>query len=164
MAYKQNAGRGSMQKTGAGVPSALLQTDEKAGTKSLPAIHEGIHFEQDPNLSESEDALVSQRMVNKDIWKKDLAKASNKDFDAKWGLARKTQRAKDSSTIVNSRVHRFGANASSLGTNLAKVTDADKKDLKHTFNNYVANTFERGKDGNVKVATDHRLARQNKKF
>ncbi len=34
MAYKQNAGRGSMQKTGAGVPSALLQsTDEKKGKK-----------------------------------------------------------------------------------------------------------------------------------
>ena len=37
MAYKQNAGRGPMQKTGAGVPSALLQgtevTDEKSGEK-----------------------------------------------------------------------------------------------------------------------------------
>tara|TARA_R110000772_G_scaffold22320_2_gene60468 strand:- start:43 stop:375 length:333 start_codon:yes stop_codon:yes gene_type:complete len=32
MAYKQNAGRGPMMKTGAGVPSALLQTDEKSGT------------------------------------------------------------------------------------------------------------------------------------
>ena len=35
MAYKQNAGRGPMQKTGAGIPSALLQetevTDEKLG-------------------------------------------------------------------------------------------------------------------------------------
>ena len=164
MAYKQSAGRGSMQKTGAGIPSALLQTDEKAGTKSLPAIHEGIHFEQDPNLSKSEDALVSQKMVNKDIWKKNLATASPQTFDAKWGLARKAQRAKDSSTIVNSRVHRLGATASSLGTNLAKVTEEDKKDLKHTFNKYVSNTFSRGKDGNVKVSTDHELARQNKKF
>ena len=34
MAYKQNAGRGPMQKTGAGVPSALFQsTDEKKGKK-----------------------------------------------------------------------------------------------------------------------------------
>jgi hypothetical protein len=34
MAYKQNAGRGPMQKTGAGIPSALLQvTDEKKGKK-----------------------------------------------------------------------------------------------------------------------------------
>tara|TARA_R110000824_G_scaffold98460_1_gene234950 strand:- start:42 stop:374 length:333 start_codon:yes stop_codon:yes gene_type:complete len=32
MAYKQNAGRGPMMKTGAGVPSALLQTDERSGT------------------------------------------------------------------------------------------------------------------------------------
>jgi hypothetical protein len=32
MAYIQSAGRGPMMKTGAGVPSALLQTDEKSGT------------------------------------------------------------------------------------------------------------------------------------
>ena len=156
MAYKQNAGRGSMQKTGAGIPSALLQTNEKTGTKSLPAIHEGIHFEQDPNLSKSEDALVSQKIVNEDIWKKDLATASPQTFDAKMGLALKAQRAKDSSTIVNSRVHRFGATASSLGSNLAKVTEEDKKDLKHTFGKYVANTFDRGKDGNVRVSTPYR--------
>ena len=156
MAYEQNAGRGSMQKTGAGIPSALLQTDEKKGTKSLPAIHEGIHFEQDPNLSKSEDALVSQNIVNEDIWKKELLPASPQTFDAKMGIARKAQRAKDSSTIVNSRVHRFGAGASSLGSNLAKVTEEDKKDLRHTFGKYVANTFDRGKDGNVRVSTPYR--------
>ena len=32
MAYKQSAGRGPMMKTGSGIPSALLQTDEKSGT------------------------------------------------------------------------------------------------------------------------------------
>ena len=38
MAYKQSAGRGPMQKTGAGIPSALLQvTDEKKGKNSAPA-------------------------------------------------------------------------------------------------------------------------------
>jgi len=39
MAYKQNPGRGPMMKTGAGVPSALLQTDPtdpKEGGKKFP--------------------------------------------------------------------------------------------------------------------------------
>lgn len=175
MAYKQQPGRGPMMKTGGGVPSALLQTkptdpvtkkktDEKTGSKSLPATYKGINFEQDPNLSESEDALVSQRIVNRGTWKKDLAKASPETFDAKWGLARKAQRAKDSSTIVNSRVHRFGPGSagSSQGTNLAKVTDADKKDLKRSFEKYVPNTFARNKEGDVRVNTNHRLAQKNK--
>lgn len=34
MAYKQNPGRGPMMKTGEGVPSALLQKDEKTGGDS----------------------------------------------------------------------------------------------------------------------------------
>lgn len=166
MAYKQNPGRGPMMKTGKGVPSALLQVDptdpakkkkdEKSGTKSLPAIHKGINLKQDPNLSESEEALVSQRIVNESTWKKNLATASPRTFDAKWGLARKAQRAKDSAMIVNSRVHRAGATASSLGTNLASVTEEDKKNLKTTFNKYVPNTFKRGKDGNVKVENTQR--------
>ena len=37
MAYKQNPGRGPMMKTGAGVPSALLQKDEKGGKPFVPA-------------------------------------------------------------------------------------------------------------------------------
>ena len=160
MAYKQSAGRGSMQKTGAGIPSALLQkkTDEKAGTKSLPAIHKGIHFEQDPNLSKSEDALVSQKIVNKKYWKENLETASPQTFDAKMKIGEKAQRAKDSTYIVNNRVHRFGPTASSLGTNLARVTDADKKDLKHTFGSYQSNTgkFKRDKSGNVRVYTPYR--------
>jgi len=158
MAYKQSAGRGSMQKTGAGIPSALLQTDEKAGTKSLPAIYKGIHFKQDPNLSKSEEALVSQGIVNESTWNKDLVNADPKTFDAKWGLARKAQRAKDSAYIVNSRVHRFGPTASSLGSNLANVTEEDKKDLKHTFGSYQSNTgkFKRDKSGNVAVYTPYR--------
>tara|TARA_R110000765_G_scaffold136344_1_gene235489 strand:+ start:163 stop:645 length:483 start_codon:yes stop_codon:yes gene_type:complete len=69
MAYKQNAGRGPMQKTGAGIPSALLQTDpkdEKSG-KNLGAYNSSMSAPT-PTLSgeASTDSFVSTRYA-KDV-------------------------------------------------------------------------------------------------
>jgi len=165
MAYKQDPGRGPKMKTGGGVPSALLQedpTDPKTG-KKLPASYKGIQLTKNPNLSKSEKALVSERMVNQTTWKKDLAGSDPKTFDAKWQLARKTQRNRDSAFIVNNRVHKFGPSASSLGSNLSNVTEEDKKNLKSTFSSYESNTgkFKRNKEGNVTVSTPYRRKQQN---
>ena len=62
MAYKQNAGRGPMQKTGAGIPSALLQgtevTDEKKGKNSTPAGGEYNSSMSDPVPTKTGDAVT----------------------------------------------------------------------------------------------------------
>ncbi len=169
MAYnqKQNVGRGDMPKTGKGIPSALLQidptdsvkkkTDPKEGTK-LPPSYKGIQLTKNPNLSKSEEELVSEGVVNQTTWNRSLAGSDPKTFDARWRLARKTQRDRDSAFIVNNRVHKFGPNASSLGSNLSNVTEEDKKDLNSTISSYQSNTgkFKRNKEGNVTVYTPYR--------
>ena len=139
MAYKQNAGRGPMQKTGAGVPSALLQsTDEKKGKPR-------IITKKNPNLSKSERNLISDNTVNEKSWNTILKDRTPETFDARHLAAAKTQKNRDSAFIVNNRVTRKNAYSTS------SMSFVKPEDQKSRQGKYRTNYFKRGKDGNVGV-------------
>ena len=60
MAYKQNAGRGPMQKTGAGVPSALLQNPPKPRAYGLGENIPASAYNEDEQMSGSRRAYQNQ--------------------------------------------------------------------------------------------------------
>jgi hypothetical protein len=141
MAYnqKKQAGRGPMQRTGAGVPSALLQsTDEKKGKPR-------IITKKNPNLSDSERNLISDNTANEKSWKKLNKDRTPETFDARQLAAAKIQKNRDSTYIVNNRVTRENAYGTS---SMAFVKPEDQKSRQ---GKYKTNSFKRGKDGNVVV-------------
>ena len=78
MAYKQSAGRGPMQKTGAGIPSALLQvTDEKKGENYAPPGGEYVNNTPAPTSSgdKFKDEIVTS-MYKKDIERDSIGNAN----------------------------------------------------------------------------------------
>ena len=148
MAYdqKNQAGRGPKQKTGAGVPSALLQqTDEKKGKP-------GFITKKNPNLSDSERNLISDNRVNEKSWKGILKDRNMETFDARHLAAAKTQRNRDSTYIVNNRVTRKNSKHSTSSMAFVKPEDQENK-IKGLSapSKYRKNSFKRGKDGNVVV-------------
>lgn len=138
MAYKQNPGRGPMMKTGEGVPSALLQKDEKKGKPR-------IITKKNPNLSDSERNLISDNTANEKSWKGLIKDRTPGTFDARHLAAAKTQRNRDSTYIVNNRVTRENEYSAS------SMSFVKPEDQKSRQGKYRTNYFKRGKDGNVVV-------------
>ncbi len=170
MAYdqKNQAGRGPMMKTGKGVPSALLQqtpvTDEKEGRKKL-------NTEKDPNLSQEQTDLISDRQLSFSTWDKIQKAGGPQNFDMK--ALEAVQRGKDSIFMVNNKLKRFDPSVSSGGgvgsystggtSNVSNVLPSDKefKDSdtgkmpqnSSAIPTYQENTFIRNpKTGKVSIA------------
>ena len=142
MAYKLNAGHGPTQKTGSGIPSALLQqtvvTDEKKGKPK-------IITKKNPNLSKSERNLISDNTVNEKSWKGLLKDRNMETFDVRHLALAKAQKDRDSAYIVDNRVTRKNAYTTS-SMSFVKPEDQESRQGK-----YRTNYFERQKDGNVGV-------------
>jgi|TARA_R110000796_G_scaffold222778_1_gene338982 hypothetical protein len=90
MAYnqKKQAGRGSMQKTGAGVPSALLQSpDEKKGKNYVPPGGEYVNNTPAPTSSgdKFKDDIVTS-MYKKDIERDSIGNANKNQMMEKLNL------------------------------------------------------------------------------
>ena len=85
MAYKQDPGRGPMMKTGAGVPSALLQTDEKTGEKKHHPGYDLTPYAK-PFKPAAGNDLNTQvaNVLNKRQYPADSIKAKKMDLDTKF--------------------------------------------------------------------------------
>lgn len=141
MAYdqKKQAGRGPMQKTGAGVPSALLQsTDEKKGEPK-------IITKKNPNLSDPERNLISDGNMSEKRWQGLLKDRTMENFEPKRLALVKAQKDRDSAYIVDNRVTRKNAYTTS------SMSFVKPEDQKSRQGKYRTNYFKRGRDGNVVV-------------
>ena len=133
--YKQSPGKMNTPKTGAGIPSALLQE---------------IPTKKNPNLSKEEQELLSDRNMSSDKWNDfslTLRKIGKPKTQAEADVAHnkleslmKRQRVQDSTFIVNNRVTRKGKYVDSSMA-FRKPNDEGGE--------YTVNKFRRGKDGSV---------------
>ena len=149
MAYTQSPGKMNTPKTGAGIPSALLQE---------------IPTKKNPNLSKEEQELLSDRDMSSDKWNDFSAtvrKIGKPKTQAEADVAHnkleslmKTQRAQDSTFIVNNRVIRKGKYVdSSMAFKKPEDQEYEKSSEgrvnPESWAKYTVNKFRRGKDGNV---------------
>jgi hypothetical protein len=154
MAYKQSPGKMNTPKTGAGIPSALLQE---------------IPTKKNPNLSKEEQELLSDRNMNRGRWNefnKTMGSIGKPKTQAEADVAydkleslMKAQRAQDSTFIVNNRVMRKGQYVdSSMAFKKPEDVEYDESALGKlhptTQSQYTINKFRRGKDGNVQFIWD----------
>jgi hypothetical protein len=154
MAYTQSPGKMNTPKTGAGIPSVLLQK---------------IPTEKNPNLSKEEQELLSNRDMSSDKWNdfsatvREIGKPKTQvEADVvrnKLESLMKRQRVQDSTFIVNNRVTRKGKYVDS---SMAFKKPEDQKYEKssvgrvnpETWAEYQVNKFKRGKDGSVEVISN----------
>ena len=176
MAFYMKAGLGPKQKTGAGIPSALLQqtpaTDEKGGRKKL-------NTEKDPNLSQEQTDLISDGQLAFSTWKEIQEKGGPQNVDMK--ALEAVQRGKDSIFMVKNKLKRFnpgvsgsgvGANTTGGASNVAMVLPSDveykNSDIgkmpqnSSTIPTYKENTFIRNKNtGKVSIAEYNKNSRSS---
>tara|TARA_B110000240_G_scaffold114111_1_gene128053 strand:- start:330 stop:911 length:582 start_codon:yes stop_codon:yes gene_type:complete len=154
MAYKQSAGRGPMQKTGAGIPSALLQvTDEKKGENYAPPGGEYVNntpaptssgdkfkddivtsmYKKDIERDSIGNANKNQKMKNLNLWPKQgdkFGKGTIKSIDEKGNYNINTGRSSNNIQVSrrNMRYASLKKQANKAGNNRVTLTPSGNSD------------------------------------